>query len=358
MSNKEPWLAVNLSKIFPGIGQIYAGYQIKGYLFILITISLFVLSIWLFISPTVNILFAVACLLLNGIFGLWNLFDAYASAKSKNSQEFEELRKQNKDPWLAMFLSQLFWGLGQFYLGQWLLGIVAIIIILIVSHFIPVLLPVIYTGISYLAYSLSPVQRETSRKPAFLVSLGLIILILFSFALAFSIRTYIAEARWIPSGAMETTLHGSINPYKADRILVNKLIYHFQPPQRGDIIVFSPTEALIRENYQDAFVKRIIALPGEKVELKNGKVFINNKPLIENEYLAVNQRTEIDVCLSYFQPPYLSKAVTIPSDSYLALGDNRRNSYDGRCWGVVPGNLIIGKVSKIFFPLDRIRNLD
>ena len=72
MSNKEPWLAVNLSKIFPGIGQIYAGYQTKGYLFILVTISLSLLSIWLFISPTVNILFAVACLLLNVIFGFWN----------------------------------------------------------------------------------------------------------------------------------------------------------------------------------------------------------------------------------------------------------------------------------------------
>nr|WP_246605606.1 signal peptidase I [Sphaerospermopsis torques-reginae] len=198
-------------------------------------------------------------------------------------------------------------------------------------------------------------QRETSKKTAFLVSLGPIISIILSFALAFSVRTYIAEARWIPTAAMEPTLHGKLNRWEADSILVDKLIYHFEPPQRGDIIVFSPTESLIKEGYTEAFIKRIIALPNEKVELKNGKVLINNQPLAEDKYLASNQRTEIDVCIS---TPYLSKPVTIPSDSYLVLGDNRMNSFDGRCWGVVPRNLIIGKASKIFFPPDRIGKIN
>lgn len=359
MSNKEPWLAVNLSKIFPGLGQIYAGDKQKGYLFIFLTIALSVLSIWLIISPTVNIFIGLVCLVFcNVIFGLWNLFDAYASAKNKNSQEFEELRKKHKDPWLAMFLSQLFWGLGHFYIGKWLMGIFAIIIILIFSRIFSWLLPVIYAYISYLAYSLSPVHRETSKKLAFIVSLSPIISFVLAIGLAFSIKTYLAEARWIPSGAMEPTLHGTPNQWEADKVLVDKFSYRFQPPQRGDIVVFSPTEKLIKDGYQDAFIKRIIGLPNEKVELKNGKVYINNQPLAEDKYLSSNQRSEIDVCTSSDYAPYLSKPVTIPANSYLTLGDNRTNSYDGRCWGVVHRNLIIGKASKIFFPLDRIGKID
>uniref|UniRef100_UPI0030DAA8D2 signal peptidase I n=1 Tax=Calothrix sp. NIES-2100 TaxID=1954172 RepID=UPI0030DAA8D2 len=174
----------------------------------------------------------------------------------------------------------------------------------------------------------------------------------------FSLRKYVMEARWIPSGAMEPTLHGSPNQWEADKILVDKLSYRFEDPKRGDIVVFSPTEALQKEGYQDAFIKRIVGLPGEKVELKNGQVYINNQPLPENKYLSSNQRTVIDVCTSGIQPPYLAKPVTIPPASYLALGDNRNSSYDGRCWGVVPRELIVGKVSKRFYPFNRIGNLE
>ncbi|WP_372726741.1 signal peptidase I [Nostoc sp. TCL26-01] len=181
---------------------------------------------------------------------------------------------------------------------------------------------------------------------------------LLSIGTAFVTRTYLAEARWTPSGAMEPTLHGSPNQWEADKIVVDKLSYRFQDPERGDIIVFYPTEALQKEQYNDAFIKRIVGLPGEKVELQNGQVYINNKPLPENKYLSSNQKTVIDVCSSGIQPPYLAKPVTIPPASYLALGDNRNNSYDGRCWGVVPRELIIGKVSKRFFPVSRIGNVE
>ena len=85
---------------------------------------------------------------------------------------------------------------------------------------------------------------------------------------------------------------------------------------------------------------------------------INNKPLAEDKYLTSKQQTEIDACISLDGQAYLSKPVTIPPDSYLMLGDNRPNSYDGRCWGVVPRNMIIGKAYKIFFPLNRMRKIE
>lgn len=182
--------------------------------------------------------------------------------------------------------------------------------------------------------------------------------IVLSIVLALGIRTFVAEARWIPSGSMEPTLHGSPNQWEADKIIVDKLSYKFSNPQRGDIVVFSPTKELQKEDYQDAFIKRIIALPGEKVALKNGKVYINNQPLSENTYLSPSQQTVVNVCTSGPQPPFLAKSVTIPPDSYLVLGDNRNSSYDSRCWGVVPRENIIGRAVIRFWPLNNIGGID
>ncbi len=179
-----------------------------------------------------------------------------------------------------------------------------------------------------------------------------------SIVLALGIRTFVAEARWIPTGSMEPTLHGTPNQWEADKIIVDKLSYKFAQPKRGDIVVFSPTKNLQSEEYEDAFIKRIIALPGEKVELKRGKVFINDKPLRENKYLASSQITSVEVCTSGQQPPFLSQSRTIPSNSYLVLGDNRGSSYDSRCWGVVPRNNIIGRAVLRFWPLNNVGGID
>ena len=102
-----------------------------------------------------------------------------------------------------------------------------------------------------------------------------------SIVLALGIRTFVAEARWIPSESMVPTL--IIN----DKLIVDKVSYRFNDPQRGDIVVFLPTDTIKKNDptLKDAFIKRLIGLPGDKVELRNGRVYINNKPLPEN-YLA------------------------------------------------------------------------
>lgn len=182
--------------------------------------------------------------------------------------------------------------------------------------------------------------------------------VVLSIVLALGIRTFVAEARWIPSGSMEPTLNGTPDQWKADKIIVDKLKYRFSQPQRGDIVVFSPTQTLQNEQYKDAFIKRIVALPGEKVQLKDGQVYINNQPLKELSYLSSEQRTEIDVCTSATQQAYLAQTQTIPPDSYLVLGDNRHSSYDSRCWGVVPRANIIGRAVLRFWPLNNIGGLN
>lgn len=164
------------------------------------------------------------------------------------------------------------------------------------------------------------------------------------------------DVRWVPGGSMEPTLHGTPNTWEADVILIDKFIYRFQLPLRGDIVVFEPTDELLRQQFNNVFIKRIIALPGEKVQLKNGKVYINNKLLQENNYTSQKERTAIDICVSQSQAPYLSKPQTIPPNSYLVLGDHRQHSYDSRCWGVVPKKNILGQVVKRVWPLEKKRD--
>ncbi|NEO97431.1 MAG: signal peptidase I [Symploca sp. SIO2E9] len=174
-----------------------------------------------------------------------------------------------------------------------------------------------------------------------------------SAVLALGIRTLVAEARWIPSGSMLPTLQ--IN----DRLIIDKVSYRFQDPKRGDVVVFRPTDTLKKQNFKDAFIKRVIGLPGDKVELQDGKVYVNNQPLVE-KYLDQGQKTIIDVCHNSNNQSsyYLSKAVTVPSDSYLVLGDNRQSSYDSRCWGLVPRDNIIGKAIVRFWPLNSVGGLN
>jgi signal peptidase I len=162
--------------------------------------------------------------------------------------------------------------------------------------------------------------------------------IFISLLLAFGIRTFVAEARYIPSGSMEPTLQ--IN----DRLIVDKLSYDFGKPQRGDVVVFNPTAALRNEGFHDAFIKRIIGLPGDKIQVKGGQVYVNGCPL-EEKYIAA-------------KPDYHFGPVTVPPDSYLVFGDNRNNSYDSHYWGFVPRHDIIGRAIVRFWPLNRVGELN
>jgi signal peptidase I len=175
-------------------------------------------------------------------------------------------------------------------------------------------------------------SRPPSRKKLWLLALiGSPLLLIASVFILMSAFLY--EARYIPSGAMLPTLQ--IN----DRLLIDKWIYRFQDPQRGDIVVFAPTRTLQQQNFNQAFIKRIIGLPGDTVEIKGGQVYVNEQPLQE-QYIQES-------------PKYQFGPVTVPPDSYFMLGDNRNNSYDSHYWGFVPRSKIIGKATKRYWPLDR-----
>jgi signal peptidase I len=355
--NKEPWFAVNLSGILPGIGQIYAGKTAKGYTILASFYILISIGGWLLIDTIGNPLMGIVIILFAGVFlPIWNLFDSYHTAKSVNSREFESDRKQNKDAWLAVFLSGFIPGLGHAYLKKWIPCILFFATFVIVSG--GSALELKYPGIAlasavlkfllgvlalYFAYISAPVHRDSRKAIVLFITAFVGISVVFNAILAFTIRQFVAEARYIPAASMEPTL--KIN----DRLIINKLTYRFHAPERGDIVVFSPPEALRKEGYKDAFIKRIIGIPGDRIEVKSGKVYINGKVLNEN-YL--------DEASHYnWSSTALTPDGVVPGGHYLVLGDNRNNSYDSHYWGFVPRENIIGKATQRFFPFDRIGSI-
>ena len=333
LSGKEPWLAVNLSMFWPGIGQIYSGKVLRGCIILVIQILLSCVGAWLVLSSTGDLKIGLICFLASALINIWNFFDAHRCANKVNTLQFEEVRKRRKDPWLAVFLSRIIPGLGHLYINKIWQGIL-FFILFIISAIIPLISVFVAAFIAYNAYISSPVRRERNQRLILIISSLLVINSLVSTLQAYSIRNFVAEARYIPSGAMLPTLQ--IN----DRLIIDKWSYRFQSPKRGDIVVFSPTETLKQQNFKDAFIKRVIGLPGDKVEVKESKVYVNNQPLQEN----------------YIEdaPNYQFGPVTVPPNSYLVLGDNRNNSYDSHYWGFVPRQNIIGKATKRFWPPDRI----
>lgn len=161
------------------------------------------------------------------------------------------------------------------------------------------------------------------------------------------IKAYVINPYRIPSPSMEPTFHCAgetgCEAGTSDRIIANRFIYHFTSPKRGDIVVFTTPPAAERFcKIGGTYVKRIIGLPGETVELRAGRVLIDRIPLAE-PYIQPGRQAVDDV------PP-----TTIPHGTYFVLGDNRRLSCDSRLWGSVPRDNIIGKAFMRYWPLRRI----
>ena len=164
-----------------------------------------------------------------------------------------------------------------------------------------------------------------------------VIVIVGAVALAMVVRTYAFQTFYIPSASMETTL------MTGDRILVNKLAYHFHPVHRGDIVVFArpPQENCAGPLVPD-LVKRVIGLPGDRMSSKGDTVYVNGKPLAEPWLPSTGKPliTPID-------------PVTVGKDRYFVMGDNRGNSCDSRMWGTVKRSYVVGEVQLILWPVSQ-----
>lgn len=163
--------------------------------------------------------------------------------------------------------------------------------------------------------------------------------IIIALLLALVIRTYLVQAFKIPSGSMEDTLA------IGDHLLVNKFIYGtklpfsdkrlltLRDPRRGDVIVFEYPEDPSKD-----FIKRVVGTPGDVIEGKDKKVFVNGKPY-ENPHEVHKEK---DVVPKEMNPRDTFGPVTVPPNSYFMMGDNRDRSYDSRFWGFVSRDKIKG----------------
>ncbi len=179
------------------------------------------------------------------------------------------------------------------------------------------------------------------------------LLVLAALVVAVVIKTFLIQAFYIPSSSMENTLQ--VN----DRVMVNKLAYQFGDLQRGDIVVFDdprlsePAQENLfesaRRNVGEAiglavprseFIKRVLALPGETIEIKDNVVHIDGIPLIER-YLKPG------TAMAAYGPEL------VPPGEMFVMGDNRNSSQDSRFFGTVPIDTIVGKAFVIMWPVDR-----
>ena len=208
---------------------------------------------------------------------------------------------------------------------------------------------------------------EESRKVIWEWVESLVVALIF----AFFIQAYFFQPFQIPSGSMRMTL------VEGDRLFVNKLAYGagwvplearlawwkiadsknfaawkelarhrfpgFTKPMRGDVIVFRYPVTQDKD-----FIKRLIAFSGETVEIRDGRVYINDNPVDEGRIGKVHYYNYGD----YARP---GQKITVPAGHYFVMGDNSASSHDGRYWGFVPEDLVIGKADVIFWPPNRIR---
>jgi signal peptidase I len=204
---------------------------------------------------------------------------------------------------------------------------------------------------------------EPARKGSFLTELPVLILV--AFVLAILMKTFLVQAFFIPSSSMEPTL------LVDDRVLVNKLSYTLREPRRGEVVVFSErgldpldsdtglVEGVIESlrtglgfaaPSEKDFIKRIIGLPGETLELREGVIYIDGTPIdeaptTEGGYLSARDMTD-------FGP------VTVPDGEFFMMGDNRPASADSRSsLGTIPRDDIVGRAFVVIWPLDRLAAL-
>lgn len=176
---------------------------------------------------------------------------------------------------------------------------------------------------------MAEVKVDKIKKSNFLKEFILPIIIAILFVVL--IRHFIIGIYYIPSGSMIPTLN--LN----DQVIVTKLSYKIHDPERGDIIVFKYPVNERNGLKKQEYVKRVIGLPGDILEIKNNKVYINNTQLSE-PYLAK------DTDMPDYGP------VKIPDQQYFMMGDNRNHSNDSRYWGMVERKYLIGKAQLIYFP--------
>jgi signal peptidase I len=169
---------------------------------------------------------------------------------------------------------------------------------------------------------------------------------------ALAVQAWLIKPYRIPSESMLDTLR------PGDRVLVNRLVYRLREPERGDVVVFRyPKDPDV------VFIKRIIGAPGDVVEVRHGRLYVNGRRVTEPYVHRTGGRTDPTVAQAAIagstlhDPWSLSEPYTVPAGQYFVMGDNRTDSDDSRDWGTVPRSAIVGEGLATYWPLSRLHAL-
>lgn len=209
-------------------------------------------------------------------------------------------------------------------------------------------------GIQYTAYAplvtLVRTKPTTTKSRTFWRELP--ILVAASLVVAFLVRMFVVQTFWVPSDSMVPTLQ------RHDRVVVNKLVYHFNAPERGEVIVFNSPVSWRSEPDETVFVKRLIGLPGDHIVCcdSNGRLIVNGHAINE-PYLNFAESMRMPAAVRGFD-------IVVPKDRVWVMGDNRYASGDSAFnWNVsndlqqstIAESAIIGRAFILFWPFDRAR---
>lgn len=342
---RDCWLAVNLSGLLPGAGQCYDQQWVKGLCFSGAFIALVLHSLWSLLAAEGHTITAFWLFVVAGLLYLVNVWDAFATA----GRPLHPLgdKKKGRDLWYGVFLSQILPGLGHLYLGSAIAGAIFLSIgvgFSLIANHQPAFLPMactIWAIASYHTYRSAPhvPGRNQSRSTQMLmvVVLGALLLRLCIGSLPMWMDKAVLQCI-VPSESMVPTLQVE------DRIFVSR--DRAYRPAFADIVVFEAPPALVQRAQVEPdtlFVKRVVGLPGQTVQVKDGHLWINNNPISEDY---------ITTYTGYQWGPQV-----VPQDAYFVLGDNRNASSDSHVWGFLPRSQIVGEAYKIYWPSERVRPL-
>lgn len=268
-------------------------------------------------------------------------------------QEVQDSRSGRARRVVAFLLSLVQPGAGHILLGSvrrgiaWAVGLAALGLLFLLT--MPISLPMIALGILVGFLARVAVAVDTLRLPArrapWWIVMGLwVALFVGSVAVDRVAKpyytTHYAQSFTVPSGAMEPAL------LLGDYVLSDNAVYRHRDPQRGDIIVFK-----YPKDERRTFVKRVIAVRGDTVEIRDERVYINGS-VLDEPYLPGGLKSRSGRC--GFQ--YGCESISVPRGSVFVMGDNRDNSQDSRHWGLVSREKIVGRVFAIYFSWDGDRH--
>jgi signal peptidase I len=285
------------------------------------------------------------------VIGLWALFDAYNTARNYNvTHRLLDEPLVKKKPWLAVFLSDIYPGLGQFYNRQILKGLAFVassIILAIAAHMFSALsifqIPLYLFTIKDAFDSAGKINGtgEKLLKQGTPIARAFVVFIIVTSFLPYGAITKakFIQAFKIPAGSMLPTL------LIGDHILVDRTSGTKASIRRGDIVVFIYPEDPTRD-----FVKRVIGMPGDTLEGRDKIIYINGSPIQEQyiQHVDVNIHPAPSDKRDNFGP------IAVPQDTFFVMGDNRDQSYDSRFWGFVPKENIKGRAFKIYWSWDHL----